>query len=84
MNTYQHTLHIHEPTRETDTSNALLDHVWSSNPEYIKQSGVVKTGISDHYMVFTVHQHKTNNHQGDQQHLINIGLLRTLTKMPMI
>ncbi len=43
MNTYQHTLHIHEPTRETDTSSTLLDHIWTSNPEYIKQSGVEKT-----------------------------------------
>ncbi len=36
MNIYQHTLHIHKPTRETDTSSTLLDHIWTSNPEYIK------------------------------------------------
>ncbi len=58
-----------KPKNKNDTSSTLLDHIWTSNPEYIKQSGVVKTGISDHYMVYAVHQHKTNHQQGDQQHL---------------
>ncbi len=69
MNTYQNTLHIHEPTRKTETSSTLLDHTWTSNPECKKQLGAVKTGISDHYMVYEVHMHKTNLQQGDQQHL---------------
>ncbi len=47
----------------------MLDHIWTSSQEYIKQSGVVKTDISDHYMVYAVHRHKTNYQQGDQQYL---------------
>ncbi len=29
----------------------------------------MKTGISDHYMVYAVHRHKSNHRQGDEQHL---------------
>ncbi len=32
----------------------------------------MKTSISDNYMVYAVHRHKTNHQQGDQQHLTTI------------
>lgn len=42
MSIYQHTLHIYELTRVTENTSKLIDHVWSSNSQCIKQSGVIK------------------------------------------
>ena len=40
------------PTRVTDTSSTLIDHVYSNNPSNIAESGVVKYTLSDHFLIF--------------------------------
>jgi hypothetical protein len=45
---------ITEPTRVTDKSSTCLDLVFVSHKDRVIQSGVVKLGMSDHYMPFLV------------------------------
>lgn len=46
---------ITEATRVTESSRTLIDHIYTSCPNNISQSGVIKTGIiSDHYMVYAI------------------------------
>ena len=50
---------ITEPTRVTDTSSTIIDHVYTTEPGNITESFVPQYAISDHYPVcFT---RKTNN-----------------------
>ena len=43
---------IKQVTRETDTSQSCLDHIFTNNEEKICQAGVIKSGLSDHYITF--------------------------------
>ena len=45
---------INEPTRVTVQSSTLIDHIAVSNTSNIKESGVVKVSLSDHYLVFAI------------------------------
>ena len=45
---------INLPTRVTPHAKSLIDHVFSSIPDEHQMTGVVKTHISDHYLIFTV------------------------------
>ena len=44
---------ISVPTRVTPHSKSLIDHVFSSILDEHQKTGVVKTHISDHYLIFT-------------------------------
>ncbi|XP_033107617.1 uncharacterized protein LOC117109396 [Anneissia japonica] len=50
--------HLHqlfsEPTRVTQNSRTLIDHIYTSTPNKINNSGVLHTGISDHSAVFVI------------------------------
>ena len=46
---------IDAPTRVTTTTQTLIDHIYSTNPEKHTESGVFNTSISDHYLIFTVY-----------------------------
>ena len=48
---------ISEPTRETVQTSTLIDHITVSNVRNISKSGVVRTAISEHYLVYTVRKH---------------------------
>ena len=48
---------ISEPTRETEQTSTLIDHIAVSNVRNISKSGVVRTAISVHYLVYTVRKH---------------------------
>ena len=56
---------ITEPTRVTQNSTTLIDHIYASNPGSFFESGCLDAGVSDHLLVFTVrvdghpHGHKT-------------------------
>ena len=60
---------INEPTRITNTTESLIDHIYVNNVEKISQSGVIQTGISDHFITFctmkttrnTIGKHTTKN-----------------------
>lgn len=45
---------ITEPTRVTKNTSTLIDHIYSTMPEYHSYSGVIRCAISDHYMVYTI------------------------------
>ena len=45
---------ITQPTRVIETSKTLIDVIFTSNPAITVDSGIVKTRISDHYLVFAV------------------------------
>ena len=40
------------PTRVTNKTSSLLDHIFTNNPSKINQSGIIKTGFSDHYLTY--------------------------------
>ena len=42
---------ITEPTRATNTTKTLIDHVYVSNEENVSSACVKKLGISDHYSI---------------------------------
>jgi hypothetical protein len=43
---------ITEPTRVGLKSKPLLDHIYTNNIEYARQSGVIRLGLSDHDLIF--------------------------------
>ena len=47
---------IKSPTRVTDKTSSLLDHIFTNNPNKINQSGIIKTGFSDHYLTYCSRQ----------------------------
>ena len=48
---------INIPTRITDTTESLLDHILVNTSNKISQSGVISKGISDHDMIFCTRKH---------------------------
>ena len=52
LNTFNCKQLIKVVTRETDTSYSCLDHIFTNNEDKICQTGVVKSGLSDHYITF--------------------------------
>ena len=45
---------IKEPTRISTTRASCLDVILSNVPMFMKSSGAIETGISDHLLVYTV------------------------------
>ena len=43
---------ITEPTRITDTTTSLLDHILCNNKEKNCQSGTISIGLSDHFLTY--------------------------------
>ena len=48
---------ISEPTRVTANSSTIIDHIATSDPRNVVESGVLQTGISDHYVVYVVRKY---------------------------
>jgi hypothetical protein len=42
---------IKEPTRVTETTASVINHILCNNTEKICQSGVLNIGLSDHFIV---------------------------------
>ena len=40
------------PTRVTETTSTLIDHIWCNNPTLYVHRGVGETGLSDHSLIF--------------------------------
>ena len=49
---------ITEPTRETENTSTIIDHIAVSDINNIVESGVVKAAISDHYVVYSVRKYQ--------------------------
>ena len=58
FNTYGLSQLVREPTRVTKTTNTLLDHFYTTNPEHIKTIMVPKIGLSDHFPICITRKHK--------------------------
>ena len=43
---------IKQPTRVTECTSSVIDHILCNNPEKNCQSGVLNMGISDHFIVY--------------------------------
>ena len=60
---------INNPTRITDTTESLLDHILVDRPNKISQSGVISKGFFDHDLIYCTRKHSKQNQ-------VNITLLR--------
>ena len=49
-----HSLHqlIREPTRTTEYTKTIMDHILTNSPEKIIQSGVIEMGLPDHELMY--------------------------------
>ena len=43
---------INSPTRVTNNSSSLIDHIYTNDTRKISQSGVIESGISDHFITY--------------------------------
>ena len=48
---------INNPTRITDTTESLLDHILVNTPNKISQSGVISKGFSDQDLIYCTRKH---------------------------
>ena len=62
---------IKEATRITETSETLIDHIYTNFPEKISHSGVIHTGLSDHCYVYTIMGKEINTDPNDHKYSIN-------------
>ena len=49
---------IKEPTRTTDDTKKLIDHISTNKPTCISESGVIQGGISDHDVTYAIRRAK--------------------------
>ena len=54
---------IGEPTRVTNTTSTLIDHVYTNDDRTITSCGVIQIGISDHYMTYISRKSGRNRRQ---------------------
>ena len=73
---------ISEPTRVTDISSTILDHILCNNSEKICQSGVITVGISDHYMTYV--SRKVVKGQINGHKTVKIRSLRNYTRDKLV
>ena len=53
---------ISEPTRITETSSTMIDHIFTNTPDKIVCSGVSHAGISDHSLIYAFRKLSTGLH----------------------
>ncbi|CAL4069256.1 unnamed protein product [Meganyctiphanes norvegica] len=63
LTTNGYTQLINKPTRVTSTTESLIDHIYTNNKNKISQSGVIESGISDHFITFCTRKNKGNIRQ---------------------
>ena len=54
LDIYQLSQLIDEPTRVTESTETLIDHVITNSTQNLTHHGVLATTISDHYLVYAV------------------------------
>ena len=70
---------IHDFTRVTSISQSIIDLILVSDCEKVLQSGVIPTGISDHFLIFCtrkVHRGQINGHKSVKSRSLKIILLQ--------
>ena len=69
---------IADPTRITDTSSTLLDHIVCNNTEKICQSGTINIGLSDHSIIYCTR--KVVRGQINKHNIIKIRSMKNYNK----
>ena len=69
---------IEEPTRTTDTTSSLLDHILVNTPSKVSQCGVLKKCISDHDLIYMTRKHQ--NVKIGQHNTIKIRSMKNYSK----
>ena len=57
---------ISTPTRVTESSSSILDHILTNYTDRVSQSGVIDTGLSDHQLIYCtrkITRTKFNSHK---------------------
>ena len=54
LKTHGFTQIIKTPTRVTNNSTSLIDHIYTNNTNKINKAGVIETGISDHFITYCI------------------------------
>ena len=60
---------INQPTRITENSTTLLDHILTNSKDRISQHGIINTGLSDHQLIYCTRKiirEKFNEHKDIQ------------------
>ena len=52
MTTHGFSQIINKPTRVTNKSTSLINHMYTNNKDKISQAGVIETGINDHFITY--------------------------------
>lgn len=61
---------ITAPTRVTERSSTLIDHIYVSDPHKIVSSGVLELSLSDHFAVWAIHHNKCKLESQNKSHKI--------------
>ncbi|MCP4266595.1 MAG: hypothetical protein GY777_13675, partial [Candidatus Brocadiaceae bacterium] len=69
---------LEEPTRTTDRTSTLLDHILVNTPSKVSQSGVLSKCLSDHDIIYMTRKHQ--NIKIGQHNTINIRSMKNYTK----
>ena len=69
---------IDEPTRTTDRTSTLLDHILVNTPSKVSQSGVLNKCLSDHDIIYMTRKHQ--NIKIGKHNTINIRSMKNYTK----
>ena len=78
---YQLSQLIDKPTRITMSTSSLIDHIVTNTPEKISDSGVIRTGISDHSLVFAM---RTFSVIKKQEHTVEIRNMKNFNEEKFI
>ena len=69
---------INTPTRVTPTSSTIIDHIICNNQDKISQSGVISTGVSDHFLTFCTR--KSHKEKVEKQNIVRIRSTKNYDK----
>ena len=73
---------IEEPTRETLSSSTLIDHIATSSPSNIVESGVLQISMSDHFMVFCIR--KSNSSLQKEHKMIKSRMMKNFNEQAFL
>lgn len=71
---------ITNPTRVTNSSSTLIDHIIVSRDDKISLSGVIASGLSDHYMTFCTRKGKRKGTNKQESNTIKIRTTKNYDK----
>ena len=71
---------ITKPTRITDHSATLLDHIYSNSKSLNYQSGIIITDVADHFGTFYVSRKKSPITISNYKYIREMKILSTLNK----